>query len=373
MTITIFKNCLVLENGKEQLKDLYVNNEVFCPPHSNPDHEFDLAYSQVIPGLIDIHTHGAVGIDFNRIQPEELQKIIDFYTSNGVTSLLATILSDHEKKTIEQLHIVSKAMREFPQIKGIHLEGPFLNKIFKGAMPEECLQLPNLSLFNRFQEAAGGTVRLITVAPELEGAKDFIREVTQTGVIVSMGHSNATYQETQEAIASGATGTTHTFNAMRLFHQHEPAIMGAVLMDDSVFCEAICDFVHLNQDSFKFLIKVKGVEKTILVTDSIMAAGLGDGDYYLGINEVSVRNGDAVIKGTQTRAGSVLTGFKAVLNAAQSCSLSTLESARLMTQNPSVFLRMPEIGNLNIGSNADFLVIRENEIKNVYCAGKRVK
>jgi N-acetylglucosamine-6-phosphate deacetylase len=366
----LFKNCTLLENDLFSKADLYVTNGIFTYAFGDPDEIIDINGGMVLPGLIDIHTHGAVGIDFNRIKAGEFGKITQFYLSQGVTSFLPTILSDSQETTLRQAALISAQKSDYPQIKGIHLEGPYLSHTYKGAMPEKFLKAPDYDEIAKVQEAANGNIRLMTIAPEFPEAASFIKKMIGLGITVSLGHSNATYAETMIAIEAGARGATHTFNAMRLFHQHEPAIMGAVLMSDKVFCEAICDYRHLVKDSFNFLFNVKGIEKVILVTDSIMAAGLGNGDYWLGVNEVTVANGDALIKGTNVRAGSVLTGIQAVKNAADCTHCSILKAGRMMTENPSGYLAMGHIGNFNIGSDADFLILDKDIIKAVYFGGE---
>ena len=197
-------------------------------------------------------------------------------------------------------------------LMGIHLEGPFLCPAYKGAMPEHLLKKPDMELLKAYQEASVGDVRYITVSPEVEGIVDFIPYIKSLGIQVAIGHSGADYDTARRAIQNGALGATHTGNAMKLLHQHFPAIWGAVLEDDEVYCEMICDGRHLHPGTVRFIIKIKGLDRVIAVTDSIMAAGLPDGNYKLGVNNVVVVDGDAKLVSDGTRADSTSTTRKAL-------------------------------------------------------------
>ena len=189
---------------------------------------------------------------------------------------------------------------------GIHLEGPFLSPEYKGAMPEHLLQSKNIPLIEEYQKAAQGEIRYITVSPEVDGMVEDIPKLKALGIQVAIGHSGADYDTARAAVANGAMASTHTGNAMKLLHQHFPAIWGAVLEDDRVYCEVICDGRHLHPGTVRLILKTKGLERVVAVTDSIMAAGLPDGEYRLGVNEVVVIDGDAKLKENGTRAGSTL-------------------------------------------------------------------
>lgn len=228
----------------------------------------------ILPGFVDIHTHGGAMVDFNRAHKEDVVKVSRFFASCGVTSFYATVLTDTIETLKQQLDIISSVETE--NLRGIHLEGPFLSALYKGAMPEELLRLPDAELFNELQKVARGKIKIITLAPELPGSNELIKELTKSGVIVSIGHSNASYEKAREAIECGALSTTHIMNAMKMLHMHDPGILSAALEGDT-YAEMICDGYHLHPPIIRVLLKIKGLDRMIAVTDSTMAAGCGDG------------------------------------------------------------------------------------------------
>ena len=260
------------------------------------------------------------------------------------------------------------------RLLGIHLEGPFLSPQYKGAMPEHLLQKPNLELVKEYQEAAEGEIRYITVSPEIEGMVDFIPKLCEQGMAVAIGHSGADYDTARKAIAGGAAASTHTGNAMRLLHQHEPAIWGAVLEDEKVYCEMICDGRHLHPGTVRLILKTKGLDRAVAVTDSIMAAGLPDGNYKLGVNDVVVVDGDARLTHGGSRAGSTLTSGKALLNLLEFTGRSLEEILPLMTENPAKLVGVYDrVGSLEEGKDADVVVLDETcRIEATYVKGESV-
>ena len=267
--------------------------EAPCP--TSDGEVFDAAGLKLVPGFIDTHTHGAVGVDVNGATAEDLEKISIFMASKGTTAWQCSILTDTREQTewcIGEFLRHEKMEHNGADLVGIHLEGPFLAKEYKGAMPEHLLKKNDIPLVRHYQQLAGGKINYITISPELEGVQDMIPTLRELGIVVGIGHSGATYDQAMGAIAQGATVGTHVGNAMRLFHQHEPAIFGAILESD-VYCETICDGRHLAPGSVRMYCKCKGLDRIVAITDSIMAAGLPDGDYHLGVNEVEVEIGRA--------------------------------------------------------------------------------
>lgn len=351
-----------------------------CQPQEVPANvqTVDAKGQKIVPGFIDIHTHGAVGVDVNAATAEDLQKIGRFFASNGTTAWLGSILTDTVEQTdwcIEQFKAYSDlAAVDAAELLGAHLEGPFLASEYKGAMPEHLLQEGNTELLKHYQELAEGRIKYITVSPEVPGVNEMIPEAKKLGIRVGIGHSGATYSQAMDAIEKGADLATHTFNAMRLFHQHEPAIMGAVLESD-VYCEMICDGLHLVPATVRLLTKIKGMDQLIAITDSIMAAGLPDGNYKLGVNDVVVKDGDAKLASNGVRAGSTLTQNRALKNIMAFTGKPLEEVIPVLTENPAKLLGLDSrIGRIAEGMDADLVFLNEsNDIAQVYLKGRAVK
>ena len=344
-----------VEEGRVAQLAEKVNAPAGCP-------RLDLGGKRLVPGFIDIHTHGAAGVDVNAATTEQLNGTIGhFFASQGTTGWLCSVLTDTPEQTLWCLDQAKAAMKEqgdWAQLLGVHLEGPFLASQYKGAMPEHLLQTGSAELFAKYEAAGEGAVKYMTVSPEVAGVPEMIRDIAAR-VKVAIGHSGAEYDTAMECIANGAVSATHTFNAMRLFHQHQPAIMGAVLESD-VYCEAICDGRHLHPASVRLLLKCKGWDRVVAVTDSIIAAGLPDGNYKLGVNDVVVEDGDAKLASDGTRAGSTLTTGQALKNLVKFTGEGPEKVLPLLTENPADLLGLPRKGRIAPGCDADFVVLGED-------------
>ena len=337
----------------------------------------DAAGMKVVPGFIDVHTHGGVGVDVNGADADDLEKLCRFFAGNGTTAWLCSVLTDTVEQTnwcIDQFKAHKAAGQPTAELLGIHLEGPFLAAEYKGAMPEHLLRAGDPALLGAYQERAEGNIRYLTVSPEVEGVIGLIPEAQRLGIVAAIGHSGADYEASMEAIAAGARACTHTFNAMGLFHQHRPAIMGAVLESD-VYCEMICDGRHLHPGAVRLLIKTKGLDRVVAVTDSIMAAGLPDGRYHLGVNDVVVEDGDAKLASTGVRAGSTLTQDAALRNLLAFTGRPMEELLPALTENPARLIGVfDRKGSIDDGKDADLVLLDgEVRVRTVFCRGKRVK
>ncbi len=337
----------------------------------------DVAGKKVVPGFIDIHTHGAAGVDVNAATAKELEVICTAVAKYGTTSWLASVLTDTKEQTqwcIDEFKKHRSMEHEGANLLGIHLEGPFLCSLYKGAMPEHLLQMPNMPLLREYQSRAEGAIKYITVSPEVEGIVEDIPKMIELGMTVAIGHSGADYETSWRAIENGASACTHTFNAMKLMHQHFPAIMGAVLESD-IYCEAICDGRHLHPGVVRLLIKTKGLNRVVAITDSIMAAGLPDGRYKLGVNNVIVEDGDAKLEENGTRAGSTLTQNIALKNLLAFTGRPLEEVLPLLTENPARLIDVYDRkGSIADGKDADIVILDENnDIFEVFVQGRKIQ
>ena len=311
--------------------------------------------------FFDIHVHGARSYDFMAATPAEIAEVGRFLAGRGVGHYLPTTVTGPMDTTLRALESLANAIEEgqsggFDEARaipvGVHFEGPFVSHIKRGVHPAACILEPSVELFDRFQEVARGHIRLMTLAPELPHALELIEHATSRGVRVTMGHSNATSAETLEAIAAGASSSTHLFNAMRPLDHREPGILGAVLDREDVYAEAICDGVHVDPAIIRLWLKAKGEERAILVTDGMSATGMPDGTYMLGDFQVEVKNGVCLSEGTL--AGSVLTMDKAVANLRRFTGSSLGVAVRLASRNPARMLGMEHLTDVKTGSAANF-------------------
>ena len=382
---TLFKNGLILIDNEFRYAHILVeDSNILAISHSlddlkDFDKEEDLAGKRLIPGFIDIHTHGAVGVDVNAATADEYEKICRFFATQGTTSWLCSILTD----TVEQTKWCIDEYKKWSELKehkganiaGIHLEGPFLAPEYKGAMPEHLLQTGNSELAKEYQDKANGKIRYMTVSPEVKGNLQMIPRLRSMGIQVAIGHSGADYATANQAIENGAMAATHTSNAMRLLHQHEPAIWGSVLESNVVYCEMICDGKHLHPGTVRLIIKTKGLDKVIAVTDSIMAAGLPDGNYKLGVNDVIVKDGDARLVMNDARAGSTLTMIKAFKNVLEFTGRPIEEIIDMFTKNPAKLIGIyDKVGDIKVGKRADFVLLEENnDIAKTFVGGNKIE
>lgn len=378
---TLLKGGSVYREHKFVTADILAEDGIICQIGTDLETEgaeiSDVSGYRIVPGFLDIHTHGAVGVDVNAAKPEDFEKVCRFQASQGTTGWLGSVLTDTREQTlscIEQFKQWEKLEHKGAELLGIHLEGPFLCPAYKGAMPEHLLQMPNLELLKEYQEAAEGRIRYITVSPELDGMVDFIAEIGKLGIVTAIGHSGADYETARAAIANGAAAATHTGNAMKLLHQHFPAIWGAVLEDDNVYCEIICDGRHLHPGTVRLIIKTKGLDRVVAITDSIMAAGLPDGKYKLGVNDVVVIDGDAQLADGGSRAGSTLTSGQALKNLLKFTGRPLEEIIPLLTENPAKLIRVYDrVGSIEEGKAANLVALDEEcNICRTYVKGMQV-
>jgi N-acetylglucosamine-6-phosphate deacetylase len=316
----------------------------------------------VSPGLVDIHIHGGAGYDLMQADESQRQQVESFLVRHGVSSYYPTTVTaplDVIQSALERLADAVESSRDDrtgrAQPLGIHLEGPFLSHVRRGVHPPENLIPPDINTFEKFWQASRGHIRIMTVAPELSGAQELIAEAVSRGVCVSVGHSNADLNTTRKAVSSGARHATHTFNAMRPLDHREPGIIGEVLTNQQFTADVIADGLHVDPAIVKLLLRAKGPEGAVLITDATSATGMPDGRYWLGSMEMEVKDGKCLFDGRL--AGSVLTMDKAVRNVMNFAGWDLQQSLRLATLNPAKVAGAQKKGIVAPGADADLVVL----------------
>ena len=325
----------------------------------------DLADGLLVPGYLDLHIHGGGGFDVMDADVDALPAVERLIVRHGVTGYFPTTVTAPLDSTLRALERLADAIESRGQggrctdrracPLGIHLEGPFISHIRKGVHPAADLLPPKLEIFDRLWQAARGHVRMMTIAPELEGAAEVIAEATRRGVCVSLGHSDADFAATERGLDAGARHATHTFNTMRPLDHRGPGILGAVLTESRLSADVIADGVHLDPAIVKLVANAKGPQQTVLITDATAATGMPDGRYHLGSLAVEVKDGRCMAEGKL--AGSVLTMDKAVRNLARFADWSLSQAVAAASQNPARVARIANKGVLAAGSDADFVVL----------------
>jgi N-acetylglucosamine-6-phosphate deacetylase len=328
------------------------------------------------PGFIDIHIHGGAGRDAMEADESALAQIEHQLAKHGVTAYLPTTVTAPHEKILEALNGLGKSIAKPNRTHGravplgIHLEGPFISHEKRGVHPPQNLLPPSPQALDRFWQASAGTIRMMTIAPELPGATETIRYARTLGVHSSLGHSNATYQQAQSGISAGADHATHTFNAMRALDHRDPGILGAVLENDELTADIIADGIHVHPSVLNLFLRAKGGDRAILITDAISATGMPDGIYSLGGLEVQVSNGRCEYQGKL--AGSVLTLDRAIRNVMAFAGWQLQPAIKLATFNPAQRLGISDQrGLLAPGRRADLAVLTpEGEVVQTIIGGE---
>jgi N-acetylglucosamine-6-phosphate deacetylase len=370
---TIRNPVLLIEDGHIASISSHDSGEV--PAGAEAIH---LPGATLAPSFFDVHFHGAAGHDLMQATPEALDAVCGFLATRGTGSFLATTVTAPIDATLRAIESLSRRIAQPPapgqaQPIGIHLEGPFLSHKRRGVQPEEHLLAPDIPTFDRLFDAAQGTVRLMTLAPELPGAVELAAHAAARGVRISVGHSDATAAETRAVIAAGATSATHTFNAMRPLDHREPGILGTVLTSPALYAELICDGIHTAPEIVRLWWSAKGPGRAILVTDGMSATGMPDGEYQLGGFPVQVAEGRATARGVL--AGSVLTLDRALANFVEFTGASVEQGLRLMTANPASMTGLAsKAGSLAVGQPANLVALdSRGGLLASFAGGKRVR
>ena len=360
-----FVGDIYIENGK--IKEVAASIETMADIQINDDGRKWI----IVPGYIDVHIHGASGFDTMDATPEALNGLASALPCEGTTSFLATTMTQSNNAISKALINASLFQAEDNQAEmlGVHLEGPFISPDRAGAQPLEHIVKPSSSLFKEWQKLSGNRIKLVTIAPEIEDGLAFIVELNETGVIASIGHSDASAEFITKAVEAGARHVTHLYNQMSPFHHREPGVVGASLLEDDLTVELIADYIHSHPKALDFAFRQKTAQRIILITDAMRAKGLQPGIYDLGGQNVLVSNNEARL-GDGTLAGSVLTMEIATKNMkfATGCTLS--EMVAMTSTNAAKQLGLSNKGRIEPGKDADLTIIDENwNVQMTICRG----
>ncbi len=317
----------------------------------------------VLPGFIDQHIHGAGGSDGMDATIADYETIAKTVAAEGTTSFVITTMT----QSVENIMKAMQAVKEYREgehdgarVVGIHLEGPFIAPAFKGAQPLDYVAKPDVDVFKAYNEASGNAIKIVTLAPEVEGADELIAYLTENGIVSSIGHTGAKCADIEKAIANGASNVTHTYNAQTALHHREIGTVGSAMLYDELNCELIADTIHVSVPAMRLLIKNKPADKVSLITDAMRAKGIPDGVSELGGQVVYVKDGEARLA-DGTLAGSVLRMNRAVQNTVEKVGVPFTKAVDFATINPARMLGIDkETGSIAVGKRADFTVINAN-------------
>jgi N-acetylglucosamine-6-phosphate deacetylase len=321
---------------------------------------YDAAGRHVLPGFVDMHVHGGGGAAFSAGDTEQALTAARFHLGHGTTTIMASTVTGTLAELEHHIGELSGLVQD-GLLAGIHLEGPFISKARCGAHDPGLLRAPAKTDVSRLLRAGDGTVRMVTIAPELEGGFDAVRLLADSGVIAAIGHTDATYTQTREAIELGAPVGTHVFNAMRPVHHREPGPVTALLEQEQVLCEVVNDGLHVHPSVVSLMYSAAGAHRIALITDAMVAAGVGDGEYQLGALTVQVRDGEARLAEGDSLAGSTLTMDNALRNAVRLAGVSLVDAAISAALTPARALGIADrVGSLETGKEADLVVLDED-------------
>ena len=355
------------EDGNFLEQTLYVNDHrlVDKAEYQYDGEVIDAEGLLVLPGLVDIHSHGAAGEDFSDGNPEGLKKILQYEKRCGITSYCPTSMT-FPKERLRQIFASIKGAQteEEAKVVGINMEGPFLDPAKKGAHVEEWIAAPDAAFVRELNQDADGLVRLVTLAPNMDGAEEFIKEMHEE-VCISLGHTAADYDCASRAMKLGAHHVTHLYNAMQPFGHRAPGLIGAAMDDPECMVELICDGYHIHPSAIRAAFRMFGPERVILISDSMRATGMENGTYELGGQEVTVKDRKAVLK-DGTLAGSATNLYGCMCKAIE-FGIPLEQAIMAATANPARSIGIfDRVGSIRIGKQADLLLVSENlELKRV--------
>ncbi|WP_305151050.1 N-acetylglucosamine-6-phosphate deacetylase [uncultured Dubosiella sp.] len=357
-----------MEDGK--IKAIY--------PYGKKPVDEDYGWKRIVPGFIDVHTHGAYGWDTNDATPDGLRHWVKNIVKEGVTGILPTTITQSEevltKAVANVAHVVEEGY-EGAEILGIHFEGPYLDQVYKGAQPEQYCVPADVEQFKRYQKASHNLIKLVTMACEHDKDYALLHYLVSQNIVASQGHSSATFEQAADAIANGAMSMTHVFNGMTKFHHREPGLVGAAFRFREVYGEIICDGNHSHYAAINDYFKAKGNDHAIMVTDSLMVKSLPVGTRVLfGGNEIELfEDGSAHLVGAGNLAGSTLNVNKGLMIVHEKAQVPWLAAINSCTLNPARMLGVADRkGSIQAGKDADLVVLDDNyDVLMTYVKGKK--
>lgn len=338
----------------------------------------DLDGDWLVPGYVDVHVHGGAGGDVMAPDRADRDAVRRLHARHGTTALLASTVSRPAGELLAAVSRLASDAREpsdepIARLVGIHLEGPFLSRVRRGAHQETALRPPDPAELDSLLAAGEGLVRTVTIAPELPGGLDLVGHAVAAGVVVAVGHTDADAAVIREAVARGAGAMTHTFNAMQPLHHRRPGAVGMAMDLPQLTCELILDLVHVDPVAARALVHAAGAHRICLVTDAMAATGMSDGSYELGGQTVEVVDGQVRVRGTSTLAGSTLTMATAVENAVARLGIDVPTAVAMATTIPARLLRDVDAGSIHVGGPADLVRIDEvARLRGVWISGRPV-
>ena len=368
---------LLLKNAKIVLKDRVIEGDILTADgiirdiidKKSPvkaetlevENSIDLDGKYVVPGFIDVHIHGSNGADAMDGTVEALKTISSYIATKGTTKFLATTLTSSKEELINVLKIAADLQNkelDGATIFGVHMEGPYFDIEYKGAQNEKYMKPATEKEIKDYLDVKPGLVKMMSLSPHTEQSIETVKFLKENGVIVSVGHSAAKFNDVMKAVDAGLSHSTHTFNGMRGINHREPGVAGAVLISDKINAEVIFDKIHIHPEIVRLMIKAKGTDKVVCITDAMAATGLPNGDYKLGELDVYVKDGEARLKSNDSLAGSVLTMDKAFRHVIE-LGYPIYEAVKLTSTNAAVEFGL-NAGAIEVGKEADFTILDDS-------------
>lgn len=361
----------VIENGYLDIDDKVIKG-VYEGEYSGAESAIDGKGKIAMPGFIDIHIHGSNNIDFMDASKDDYKVIAKGLYSEGVTTFLATTLTSDNDSLAKVCKAVKEAKNDVPSLGGIHFEGPYISAKHKGAQNEAFIRNPDINELKTLQELSGNNVRYIALAPEKEGAMEFITEARKIGVVCSAGHTDATFDDVEKAIKAGLTNTTHTHNAMSGHHHRNPGVVTAAMYFNELFTEVICDGIHVCPNSIKAFYKIVGPDRFVIITDALKIKNSDVETFQLFGLDCVRKNGAAYLTNGPL-AGSLLTMDKAIRNLRDWVNADLVSLAKISSTNAARSIGFDDRGEILEGKLADIVLLNNDlTISEVYKEGKKV-